>query len=141
MPRYSLERLLAKTNALILLGSAAILVFVVMLGGSIAGSYALTLATVHHTQGQITAAEQLAKNKAVTLEIKSAQGTCKALVTLDDSKDGIVFKPSDNGASSHYLKALIKGISGVVSESHCRDLLSGNFHVVDGQLVPGKAHR
>jgi hypothetical protein len=123
-----------RRRVVMLWGSLVIFVAVCILGGTVAGSYALTL----HAINNAAAARVEITVKAEQAQAQSAKGECVALTTLDNARKGVVFKPSDNGASSHYLKALIKGIDGVVVASHCQDILDGNYHFKDGQLVPGR---
>lgn len=123
-----------RRRILLLWGSLVIFVAVLILGATVGGSYLLTL----HAINNANAARAAVAAKTVQAQIQSAKGTCSALVTLDNAKIGVTFKPSDNGASSRYLKREIAGIAAVVSQSHCRDLLDGNYHVANGQIVPGK---
>lgn len=109
--------------------SIVFLVTFLVVGGSIAGSYALTLHAIHDAQVQQAALAEHAKVLAMQLQLKQAVATCKSLVVLDHAGHGIKF-PAVNKShpSETALTRLFKGIHDVVVTSHCYALLNGTYH-------------
>jgi hypothetical protein len=118
-----------RRRILMLWGALVIFCTVLLIGGGIAGSYLLNLNNT-----------QRALHVAAENNLHSSQGTCRALLTLDKARDGIVFPNIDQAhPSERALTNLFAGIHGVVEASHCSELLAGDYHFVDGQVVIGRS--
>jgi len=100
-----------------ILVALAIVILLAVTGGSIAGSYLLTIHYVHEFSTH-QAQEQL----------KAAVQSCKALRALDDSHNGINFpKINSSHPSELALTRMFKGIHDVYISSHCQAILSGHY--------------
>lgn len=121
--------------------SVAVIAFILAVPSAIGVSYLVTANQIHHNTVAIEQVQKQAAQRAIQQEIRSSMGTCTALVTLDHASAGIKFPaPGKSHPSELALTRLFAGIHDVVSASHCKDLLDGNYHIKDGQIVPGPAN-
>lgn len=133
-----INRSLQNPIAIAVAVSIAVIAFILAVPSAIGVSYLVTSSQIHHNTMQIEQAQRDANTKAISLEIKSAKASCIALTALDSASNGIKFPaPGKAHPSELALTRIFAGIHEVVVASHCKDLLDGNFHVVNGQLVPG----
>jgi len=99
--------------AMAVFASIFALVLILGVGLGIAGSYALTLHTLHSAQ---------------TAQLAAAVQECKALRVLDQSHNGIIFpRIGPDHPSELALTRLFTGIHGVYVSSQCPAILSGHF--------------
>jgi hypothetical protein len=114
----------------VITGSLVLIVMAVVVGGSIAGSYALTL---HEVKVQQAAQAALVKRQMAAQEaaqLKQSKAICVTLVGLDDASHGAVFASAAHTGvplGKSYGYRLAHAIHAVVNATHCRALLAGKL--------------
>jgi uracil-DNA glycosylase len=119
-----------KPKVIIILGSIALVVLAAVVGGSIAGSYVLTLDEVHAQQATQAALikRQMAAQEAA--QLKQSRAICVTLVGLDDARIGAEFAGASHTGvplSKSYGVRLAHAIHAVVNATKCRALLAGKL--------------
>jgi hypothetical protein len=112
--------LIIDRSRLVMMGSAVIVLIVCLIGGILAGGYALSLMAIR--QNNATEAQlQLREEQSA---VRTSIPTCEALIGLDDAKDGAVFPVYPGArAGQGYGERLAKAINEVVVASKCETLI------------------
>jgi hypothetical protein len=119
-----------KPKVIILTGSLVLAAFVLAVGGSIAGSYALTL---HEVNVQRAAQEATVKRQMQAQEaaqIRQSKAICVTLVGLDDASHGAQFASASHTGvplGKSYGYRLARAIHAVVLATRCAALLAGKI--------------
>jgi hypothetical protein len=112
--------LIIDRSRLVMMGSAAIVLIVCMIGGILAGGYALSLMAIRQnnaTEAQLQVREEQSA-------VRTSIPTCEALIALDDARNGAVF-PKYPGAKpgEGYGQRLATAINQVVVATKCETLV------------------
>jgi hypothetical protein len=120
----------------VVIGSLVLVVMAAVVGGSIAGSYALTL---HEVKVQQAAQAAIVKRQMAAQEaaqLKQSRAICGTLVGLDDASHGAQFASAVHTGvplSKSYGFRLAHAIHAVVNATHCRALLAGKLPAGGGR--------
>jgi len=125
----------------VITGSLVLIVMAVVVGGSIAGSYALTLDEVHAQQAAqaVLVKRQMAAQEAA--QLKQSKAICGTLVGLDDASHGAQFaSQAATGVplSKSYGYKLARAIHAVVAATKCRALLAAAAPAQPPRRTPGR---
>jgi hypothetical protein len=118
--RIDIAGLIIDQRKLILLGSIAIFVTVCIIGGILAGGYALSLSAIR----QNNATEAQLQTREEESAVRTSIPTCEALIALDNAKNGAIF-PHYPGAKpgQGYGQRLASAIHEVVAATKCETLI------------------
>jgi prolyl-tRNA synthetase len=124
-------------KVIVIIGSLVLIVLAALVGGSIAGSYALSLHEFHVQQAaqEAQAARQMAAQKALAkrqaaAQLKQSKSICTALVGLDDARIGAEFATAAHTGiplTKSYGYRLARHIHDVVKATKCAALLAGKL--------------
>jgi hypothetical protein len=106
----------------------AFVAFILVIGGSIAGSYFLTLHEVDVQQAAQAQQQRRQEAAQKAAQLVQSEAICRALIGLDDASHGAQFaSPSHTGVplSKSYGYRLSRAIHRVVEATDCRPLLAG----------------
>ena len=120
-PRHiDIAGVIVDRGKLILLGSVAIFLAVCMIGGILAGGYALSLSAIR----QNNATEAQLQVREEESAVRTSIPTCDALIALDDAKNGATF-PRYPGAKAGqgYGQRLATAIHEVAVATKCETLV------------------
>ena len=115
-------------SGIVIIGSLVLAGFLLVIGGSIAGAYALVL---HEVDQQQSAQKALVRRQMAAQEaaqLKQSKGICVTLIGLDDASKGAQFASASHTGiplSKSYGFRLAHAIHAVVNATHWRALLAG----------------
>lgn len=97
--------------------SIAIVVFVLTLFVSVGGAYVIAL----DTKAEVQSNEQALHTREIESSVRTSIPTCKALIGLDNAKNGASNASSDPHSYGHNLA---RAITKVVDDTGCRKLIA-----------------